>query len=198
MMATLTVSEVRNRAKATTVYKSAQTLLSESVRAQAQSPRAGGYDIFLSHSFQDADLVLGLKLKLEQDFGHSVYVDWLADPQLDRSKVNAETAKTLRARMNRCKGLLYAATVSSTDSKWMPWECGYFDGKFGKAAIVPLTDSPVSDYKGQEYLGVYPYVVEDNMTVQGRTQKVLWVQSSPKVYCTLSSWLNGSQPTAHA
>lgn len=195
-MATFTVSEVRNRAKASTAYKSAQTLLSESVRAQSQSPRAD-YDIFLSHSFQDSELMLGLKLKLEQDFGYSVYVDWLADPQLDRSNVNAATAKVLRERMCRCKGLLYAATTNSADSKWMPWECGYFDGKFSKAAILPLTTTPQSDYKGQEYLGVYPYVVENTVTLQGRLQKVLFVQSSPKTYCTLGEWLNGKQPIYH-
>lgn len=197
-MATLTVSDVRSKARTSTAYvsKSAHLLLSESVRAQAQAPRTN-YDIFLSHSFQDAELVLGLKLRLEQDFGHTVYVDWLADPQLDRSKVNAATAKTLRERMNRCAGLLYAATPNSAESKWMPWECGYFDGKYGRSAILPLTDMPMNHYAGQEYLGVYPYVVEDPVTVNGRQKRVLWVQTSPKEYCTLSAWLTGSQPTYH-
>ena len=195
-MTTLTVATIRAKAQASTRYvsKSASLLLSENVRAQTQTPTKT-YDIFLSHSFQDAELILGLKLKLEQDFGHSVYVDWVDDPQLDRSKVDAATAEALRVRMNRCGCLLYAATENSTASKWMPWECGYFDGKFGRSAILPITDSAKNDYRGQEYLGVYPYIAED--TIKGQTTKVLWVQKSPNVYCTFAAWLKGSKPTPH-
>lgn len=195
-VATFLEADIRNRARTATSYRTAQTILSEDVRAQAQSPK-GAYDVFLSHSFQDSELILGLKLKLEQDYRLSVYVDWVADPQLDRTKVDAATARTLRERMNRCKVLFYAATTSSTQSKWMPWECGYFDGKFARAAILPLTSTPQRDYRGQEYLGVYPYILEDVVMVQGRPQKVLLVQSSPKTYCTLYEWLNDKQPIYH-
>jgi hypothetical protein len=194
---TLTVAEIRGKAQTSTrfVNKSASLLLSEGARAQAQSPTKT-YDIFLSHSFQDAELILGLKLKLEKDFGHSVYVDWVDDPQLDRSKVDAATAEALRIRMHRCKGLLYAATDNSAASKWMPWECGYFDGKFGRSAILPITDYAKSDYKGQEYLGVYPYVAEN--PILGQTKNVLWVKKAPNVYCTLVEWLKGAQPILHS
>jgi hypothetical protein len=195
-MRTLTVASLRGKAEASTKYvmKSAAVLLSENVRAQVQSP-AKTYDIFLSHSFRDADLILGLKLRLEEDFGHSVYVDWVAEPQLDRSNVTAATAQALRTSMNRCKGLLYASTENSTTSKWMPWECGYFDGKFGRSAIFPITDSPKTDYKGQEYLGVYPYIAED--IIKGQTKNVLWVTTAPNIYCTLGQWLSGVQPSLH-
>lgn len=41
----------------------------------------------------------------------------------------------------------------------MPWELGYFDGyKPGFVAILPLVQSSGSDFKGQEYLGFYPYI----------------------------------------
>lgn len=195
-MGTLTFSELRSKADERTRYvnKSASLLLSESVKAQSQSP-SSGYDIFLSHSFQDAKVIYGLKLKLEQDFGHSVYVDWLEDPLLDRSRVTPGTAEIIRARMARCKCLLYAATDNSTQSKWMPWECGYFDGKFGRSAILPITEYSSSDFKGQEYLGIYPYVTADPK--RDSTKRVLWVQKSPNVYCPLTSWLNGSQPVPH-
>ncbi len=56
------------------------------------------FDVFLSHSSKDAEVILGIKLLLEGQ-GLSVYVDWIVDTQLDRTKVNAETAETLRDRM---------------------------------------------------------------------------------------------------
>ncbi|MCA6218554.1 hypothetical protein KGA65_18600 [Ideonella sp. B7] len=74
----------------------------ESVRASARDSEA--FDIFLSHAIADAELVLGVKQLLEQQ-GATVYVDWSHDRQLDRSKVNAETAALLRQRMRQSKSL---------------------------------------------------------------------------------------------
>jgi hypothetical protein len=62
------------------------------------------YDIFLSHSFDDARIVKIIKEMLEEH-GYSVYVDWLEDGHLDRSEVSAGTALVLRNRMNRCSSL---------------------------------------------------------------------------------------------
>ena len=105
-----------------------------------------------------------------------------------------ETAKTLRRRMDCCKCLFYSTTESSADSKWMPWECGYMDGKKSKAAILPLTDTGLSTFSGQEYLGVYPYIEEDKDT---NRDKCLWIHEDSKTYCALDAWLTGSQPKRH-
>ena len=64
------------------------------------------YDIFLSHSSLDNELIAGLKLILE-DMGLKVYVDW-NDKRLDPNHVTPETAVVLRERMKQCKSLLYA------------------------------------------------------------------------------------------
>jgi hypothetical protein len=41
----------------------------------------------------------------------------------------------------------------------MPWELGYFDGiKTGYVWILPLVAQDDSEFKGQEYLGLYPPV----------------------------------------
>lgn len=117
------------------------------------------FDIFMSHAMKDADLVLGIKSLLEaQDL--TVYVDWINDRQLDRSKVTAATARTLRKRMGQCASLVYVASVSASESKWMPWELGYFDGRKGDShiAILPLVKSQSDSFPGQEYLGLYPAV----------------------------------------
>jgi hypothetical protein len=61
-----------------------------------------------------------------EDEGLSVYVDSVVDPQLDREKVTVDTAELLRGRMNRSRFLLYTTSTASTQSRWMPWELGYF------------------------------------------------------------------------
>lgn len=121
------------------------------------------YDIFLSHSYQDAKIILGVKKFLE-DFKYSVYVDWIEDSKLDRTKVDSNTAALLKMRMKNCRCLLYVTTDNSSESKWMPWELGYFDGLKNKVAILPINEIPTNNdlYSGQEYLGLYEYIVEDS------------------------------------
>ena len=44
-------------------------------------------------------------------------------------------------------------------SKWCPWELGLFDGiSNGKCCILPVIKEKKDFYKGQEYLGMYPYL----------------------------------------
>jgi hypothetical protein len=118
------------------------------------------YDIFLSHSFEDAETIYLLYTYL-QSLGWSVYVDWIEDSQLDRQNVTRSTAQLLRDRMKRSKTLIYASSSSSKDSKWMPWELGFFDGyKPNKIATLPITydSNKYKNYVGVEYLSLYPYI----------------------------------------
>lgn len=118
------------------------------------------YDIFLSHSFQDAETIYLLYAYLKS-LGWSVYVDWIEDSQLDRQNVTKATAELLRIQMKRSKTLIYASSNASKDSKWMPWELGFFDGyKPKKIAILPITSdsNKYENYIGVEYLSLYPYI----------------------------------------
>jgi hypothetical protein len=115
------------------------------------------YDVFLSHSIRDAGLILGIKSLLTSQ-GLKVYVDWIEDPSLDRSVVTAKTAETLRKRMRQSKSMVYAHSNNSPLSKWMPWEVGFFDGFNGNIVIFPIVDSENETFKGQEFLGLYPYI----------------------------------------
>ena len=112
-MALFTESSVRQRAQAevrkTGFVKKAEQLI---VEASATYTTTKTYDIFLSHSVRDAELILGMKGTLE-DLGYSVYVDWIEDPQLDRTKVTSATADKLRQRMNSSKSLFYVTTANS-------------------------------------------------------------------------------------
>lgn len=129
------------------------------------------FDIFLSHAFADQAIVLGIYTLLSQS-GFTVYVDWIHDRQLDRSVVSPATADVLRKRMRQCKSLFFVTTTNATNSKWMPWECGYFDGfdsktmgeavQHGHVAILPVVDEGQGTFKGQEYLGLYPLAEKGN------------------------------------
>lgn len=161
-MAYFTKQEVRNYAKRsiTASVESYSNKLESIVESQNNQRQ---FDVFLSHSIRDEELVLGIVEFLKQ-MGKEVYVDWIEDRQLSRSSVTPETAETLRQRMNQSSRLLYLATDNASSSKWMPWELGYFDGlKSGKVAILPLVDYSFSSFKGQEYLGLYPALDKDDL-----------------------------------
>ncbi|WP_413711817.1 toll/interleukin-1 receptor domain-containing protein [Rhizobium sp. Rhizsp82] len=133
----------------------AARILKESVETAAANQR---FDVFLSHSIRDAEIVLGAKKVLE-DRGLTVYVDWIVDPSMDRSYVTAGTAETLRMRMKNSRVLLYLYSQNSRRSRWMPWELGYFDGFRSTVAILPvLPDNGAVDFSGEEYLNLYPKV----------------------------------------
>jgi len=167
--------------------RTAHQILLEDARASA----GGDFDIFLSHNISDADLVLGLKMKLN-DYGLSVYVDWSEDAQSDRSKVNRQTAALLRERMKRCTSFIYAVTFDLGASKWMPWECGYFDAYGGNVAICPIATTTQDSYAVQEYLGLYPYAVEEK-DKEGRDR--IFIEYAQTEYTTLEEWLKGEKPT---
>jgi hypothetical protein len=116
------------------------------------------FDVFLSHSYADADVILGVK-KLIEGLGLTVYVDWIDDAGLDRDTVDRATAAVLRRRLDNSKSLIYANSPNASNSKWMPWELGYFDGRKPKFIwILPIVTDYDSEFIGQEYLGLYPTV----------------------------------------
>ncbi len=187
-MPLLTLSDVRARAKRATSYNfSAYSALNEQMKKQASVAQ---HDIFLSHSFDDKELILGVALTLE-DLGHSVYLDWRDDPQLDRKNVNQATAVKLRDRMKASKCLFYSTTENSSNSKWMPWELGYKDGNNSRSAILPIKATTQTSFEGQEYLGVYPYVVQREDT---NAKERIWIHRAPDIYVVFEAWLNGTEP----
>lgn len=119
------------------------------------------FDIFLSHSYSDREIIPKLKNTLEK-MGYTVYVDWINDRLLSREDVSNETAEILQKRMKQSKSLFFATSENSPSSKWMPWELGYFDGiKDKRVAILPIkkeNNGFNENFKGQEYLGLYYYV----------------------------------------
>jgi hypothetical protein len=202
-MALITIAEVDYRLRTVfsseLITKSARKILEEDTK---RYPMDYGFDIFLSHSYSDAqvslDRLLGLKSLLEE-FNYSVYVDWIIDRGLNRENVNENTAATLRRRMSCSRCLLFVTSANSQNSRWMPWELGYKDGQssddgdLGRVAILPLTDTiGKTSYDGQEYLGMYPYV--DKAKSTNGVMK-LWVRNDEDTYIVFDAWLNGNDPT---
>lgn len=146
------------------------------------------FDIFLSHSFKDSDLILGVKRILESQ-GFKVYVDWYNDPHLPRENVTKITAEVMRKRMRQSKSLIYVSTENAVNSKWMPWELGYFDGFRPKGvAIMPLTEYESSTFKGQEYLSLYPVVQKGKYTSGAED---VFVEDKGSEWETLSKFAKG-------
>lgn len=112
------------------------------------------YDLFLSHSSFDNELLLSLKSILNHS-NINVYVDWVSDRNaLKRELTNANTAKTIIERLKSSKALLYIHTEASQNSKWTPWELGFFHALKGKICIY----NP-DNLEKAPYLDIYPTVV---------------------------------------
>lgn len=139
-------------------YEYRQILL-DSSRTKVASTKS--YDIFLSHSSDDEELVIGLS-KMLRDQGFSVYVDWIEDPEVDRSQVNGENADMLRERMHRSGALVVAYSTSAAVSPWVTWELAYFDGLKKPVGVLPIeaatANYAASGYPGKEFLQLYPQI----------------------------------------
>ncbi len=145
------------------------------------------FDIFLSHSYDDKQYIRKLKQYIEDNFKLTCYVDWLCEPTtLDRSAVTRETATILRKRLRQSKTLIFCTSKNSPNSRWMPWELGFFDAYRGFISILPITDRETDSFKGQEYLGLYPYI--------DKTDSILWVNGIDGGYVKISDWVAGALP----
>jgi len=195
LMRLFTLADLRESAKQANFSKRAtqqETSREILLREAKATALTEAFDIFLSHRHLDSDDVLGMKAELEA-MGFSVYVDTVQDSQLQQGETSKSTAETLRVRMRMSRSLIYATSVNSSGSKWMPWELGFFDGFRGTVAVCPITASTSSpDFSGVEYLGLYPYISRARAT--GESRDTLWVHESPKKYVHFASWLDGLKP----
>lgn len=172
-------------------------LLTESSSININSISRDSFDIFLSHSYADREIIPALKKELES-YGFSVYVDWITDRLLSRDEINKKTAEVLQTRMKQSKCLIYATSDNSQKSRWMPWELGYFDGiKDKMVGILPLKkygNTFNDDFKGEEYLGLYYYI--DKAKRLGTNTMSLWVRENLTNYIIFDSWIAGGKPYA--
>lgn len=153
------------------------------------------FDIFLSHSYLDKEIVEGIYHLLTSE-GISVYVDWIEDAELDRNNITKETVQIVRERMRNSKSLVVAISNNVKESKWVPWELGFMDGFTNNCSIFPVSVNGADTFEGSEFFSVYPYITR--WQSQFGTNR-LWVVEKPRKYIVLDSWAkNRIQPIARS
>lgn len=115
--------------------------------------------IFLSHKHSDlADLrgVMGMLEKL----GVKIYIDSMDNKM--PSQTSGETANRIKEVIKFCDKFILLATEKAIESYWCNWELGFGDTHkyIDKIAILPMKESNSndSDYRGNEYLQIYPSI----------------------------------------
>lgn len=122
-------------------------------------------DVFISHQQQDGARARELADRVKA-LGHRPYLD-VTDDALKPADT-AALAEHIRERLRDARCLLYVLTPTSVQSKWMPWELGFFDGRWGqptvglyvadKAALPALKRGGSGRFTVQEYLELYEVV----------------------------------------
>ena len=130
--------------------------------------------VFLSHKHDDLEDLKDLIGFLENEFDVETYIDSM-DKNMP-SKTCGETATRIKHIIKSCDKFILLATDRAVESKWCNWELGFGDAhKFRQnIAILPVKESGVSekDYKGHEYMSIYPLILYYDGTEQytdGRT-----------------------------
>jgi hypothetical protein len=117
--------------------------------------------IFLSHKHSDLNNLKGIIGFLENAYDVNVYID-SRDPNMPEN-TSGETAKRIKSIIEKSDKFILLATNDAIESKWCNWELGFGDAKkYDKhIAIFPMKKKGSSDnqYKGNEYLYIYPHIV---------------------------------------
>ena len=112
--------------------------------------------VFLSHKHDEQEILQGVVAFLKEE-GVDVYVDWM-DSSMP-AYTNAETAHSLKQKIEIADKFILVATQNAINSKWCNWELGLGDAaKYKKhIALLPI-DKTYETFKGAEYLAIYPYI----------------------------------------
>lgn len=134
----------------------------------SQMEQSKKYDIFLSHSSSNKELLLELKSLLNSlDF--NVYIDWVNDiDALKRTLTNADTAQVIIERLKSCNALIFVYSEESLKSLWTPWEIGYFHSLKNKIGVYYPNESDISETPA--YIGIYPKVkmIDKKIMIEGQ------------------------------
>lgn len=121
----------------------------------------GKATVFISHKHDDLEDLKGVLGFLEHTYGVKVYID-SRDPAMPK-ETSGETALNIKERIKKCDKFILLATNGAIESKWCNWELGYGDAQKYKEHIALFPMKPKgtsnSDYKGSEYMSIYPYII---------------------------------------
>lgn len=136
--------------------------INESLSEFRSESRYGKVTIFLSHKHGETEQLDGA-ISFLKDFGVEIYVDWLDEGMPE--KTSGETATRIKTKIKENRKFILLATEGAIYSKWCNWELGLGDAAkyIEHIALLPVR-ADYSDYKGSEYLQIYPYIYESNST----------------------------------
>jgi len=153
--------------------------------------------VFISHKHDDLEDLKGVLGFLESQYGVRVYID-SQDPAMPK-KISNQTAYNLKMRIKQCDKFILLATNNAIESKWCNWELGYGDAQKYRdnIALFPLKPKGAFDtqYKGTEYMSIYPYISFYNGTEYNnglrvnRGYYVVCESESGKTITPLKIWL---------
>lgn len=116
------------------------------------------YDVFISHSIKDKELVKKIRQLLEEKYNLSAYIDWDEDSGTKRDDISEK----VKAAMNISKSFMFVKTSNSDDSQWTAWETGYYDNvNSDKIGVLLIEDEKITKdtWEHREFLKDY-YILE--------------------------------------
>lgn len=143
-----------------------KSIITESLNRTKTFSAKNAYDtkttVFLSHKHKDLEEVeeaTGV-IEMLEDLGVKVYIDSMDNKMPDQT--TGETAARIKEVIKYCDKFILLATTKAIESYWCNWELGIGDvHKFQKhIAVLPVKEKGEYDfqYKGNEYLQIYPHI----------------------------------------
>lgn len=156
-------------------YRSNYYSLSETFHFDCKDTKR--INVFISHSHDDLEQIQDILAFLSLEYGVNPYIDSQDDSM--PAVTSRKTAERIKKKIVESDKFILLATEGAISSKWCNWELGFGDCvklSSGSIALFPMKDvnERDSDYKGNEYLDLYPYVVyEDGTRKYTKTQKTI-------------------------
>ena len=120
------------------------------------------YDVFISHSSENKDLIRKLRQVLEDDYNLSAYIDWDEDAGMSRDEV----ADKVKDAMDRSNSLIYVKTSKSDNSQWVAWEVGRYDAnKSDRIGVLLIEDEKITadTWEHREFLKDYQILEKEDI-----------------------------------
>lgn len=156
--------------------------------------------VFLSHKHSDLEDLQGV-MGMLQKIGAKIYIDSM-DNKMPK-QTSGETAQRIKEVIKYCNKFILLATDKAIESYWCNWELGIGDThKYIKhIAILPMKekDSYDHNYKGNEYMQIYPSIDYENGSGRYRNNSPIpagYYVSNPinsegiRIITPLLTWLN--------
>ncbi len=149
-----------------------KSLINEALEETRTFSAKSAYDtkttVFLSHKHKDLEEIKEAAGVIEflEDMGIKVYIDSMDNKMPEQT--SGDTASRIKEIIKYCDKFILLATAKAIESFWCNWELGIGDvHKYQKhIAILPVKEKGEYNYqyKGNEYLQIYPHIDYENGT----------------------------------